>query len=179
MTICTRCGDVKPDDGFKWCKICRYKGTLYRRAYYNGCDHWDCNTCPHSKCVADVKKSLKRHKNASRMSARTQKIHYRKGLCKSCNEPISPRSKFFCEKHRIKHNYNQLFINRAHYIKRIRDEKLCFTCQKAPPLKDKKICENCYQVTASNLAKGRFTQRQRRLSFKFLVIHFLLEKRRG
>jgi hypothetical protein len=126
-----------------------------------------------------VKKSLKRHKNASRMSARTQKIHYRKGLCRSCNEPISPRSKFFCEKHRIKHNYNQLFINRASYVKRIRNEKLCFTCQKAPHLEDKKICENCYQVVTLNLAKARFIQRQRRLSLKILFINFLLEKGDG
>ena len=178
MTICTRCGDIKPDDGFKLCRICRYKLRLHNKAYLNGCDYWDCDTCPHSECVADVEKSLKRRKDASRRSYAVHENHNKKGLCRMCNEPLSSRSKYFCDKHLAAHNLIALKQNRARYVRRIRDEKLCFLCQKVPHLKDKKICENCYQVVTSNLAKGRFTQQQRRLSLKFLVIHFLSEKRR-
>lgn len=135
--------------------------TIRSRRYLNACDWHDCESCPHEDCIADIEKSLDRRKRKYKKNYAYKKAKQEKGFCFNCGKPVSSLSKWFCDDCRTKINKKRRG-KQQQYLKHPKNPKLCWLCNKLPPIEDKKLCLSCYMKQSKILAKARLIQQKKR-----------------
>lgn len=128
-----RCVDCGKTDAF----------TLSGRAYCAEC----CEKQRKSKQKYSKRNKEKKRKSAKKLYEERKSNH----LCVKCGKTLPDNYRYTnCEKCRVKlrqaceryHRKNGIFP---------RDTSLCYRCQKNTPLKDKKVCAECYKNLCKNI----------------------------
>lgn len=114
----------------------------------NGCDHGNCDTCPHRECIADIRLSDEYIAKTRTWAKNTRKkayySHKEQGLCTRCGNKATHG--LLCEKHWLARKTERKRHRAKTFVFKVKNEELCSMCRKSPRLEGHKTCENCYSL---------------------------------
>ncbi len=138
---CTRCGEVKTENGRRTCKACTATLREYQRTYW-------------AKMPPEKKQAM--HERNRKLNKKRYAELKAAGLCVVCGKPAKA-GHVRCEKCELKNNRSA----REYYAKKhdatprvlFGDGYHCQTCGK--PVEGKQFCESCYKAHCESLKKVR------------------------
>lgn len=135
--LCTTCGRDKAMINSVLCPECGYKKWLCSEAYY------------------EENKQERNRKAVERWKKKSEEWKIL-GLCSNCGAKIEQSGKKRCNKciSRDAERHRKKMLERGGVPRSIRDGiTICTMCGKREPMKYKKVCAECNEVLANNLAK--------------------------
>lgn len=137
----------------------------HRKKRLNGCDWYDCNTCPHEDCVSDEEKADRyledKHRKDAIRKRRQYDLRKQNHLCVKCGIALSD-NRTICDECSRKQSekYNRKWLDRQkqNRILNIRLEGICSLCRKRKTARDSKLCPECLEKARKSVAKALETQ---------------------
>ena len=124
----------------------------------NGCDHGNCDTCPHRECIADINLADQYLEQTRIWAKNTRKnlyhSHKANGLCTRCGSKATHG--LLCEKHWLARKIEFKRYRAKTFVFKVKSDELCGTCRKAPKFNDHKVCKTCYNrlIKAAEYARS-------------------------
>lgn len=152
--LCIWCGKPIDCNSKSFCSSCLERKRQNYRKKINGCDWYDCETCPHEDCIANEKKAINFINRKNEMTRKSYHKLKNTALCHKCHKNTPEINHKYCKECLLKEKdrYNRRkYKLKENYIVKVKKSDTCVRCGKE--IYKGKLCKEHYDICLQNLSK--------------------------